>query len=140
MSVTSSAAQNFNWLINDFAHEVAGVLHVVVVSTDGLLLAASQQLSEEQSEQFAAMASGLVSLAEGSARLFERGRCEQTIIRMERGYLFVMSISDGSRLAVVADERCDMKVTAYKMALLVDNAGHVLTPQLRGELREVLTR
>jgi predicted regulator of Ras-like GTPase activity (Roadblock/LC7/MglB family) len=53
---------------------------------------------------------------------------------MERGYLFVMAISDGSCLATLARSGCDLKIVAYQMTLLVESSGHVLTPQLRREL------
>ncbi|NEB73289.1 roadblock/LC7 domain-containing protein, partial [Streptomyces fulvissimus] len=52
------------------------------------------------------------------------------------GSLFVMSISDGSLLGVHATPDCDMNVVAYHMALFVGRAGHVLTPELRSELRQ----
>jgi predicted regulator of Ras-like GTPase activity (Roadblock/LC7/MglB family) len=55
---------------------------------------------------------------------------------MEHGYLFVMAISDGSCLATLASAGCDMKIIAYQMTLLVESSGHVLTPQIRRELRD----
>jgi hypothetical protein len=49
-----------------------------------------------------------------------------------------MSISDGSLLGVHGSADCDMSVVAYHMALFVGRAGHVLTPELRSELRKSL--
>jgi hypothetical protein len=49
-----------------------------------------------------------------------------------------MSISDGSLLGVHAAADCDMSVVAYHMALFVGRAGHVLTPELRDELRQAI--
>ncbi|MGH8869031.1 MAG: roadblock/LC7 domain-containing protein [Actinomycetes bacterium] len=140
MSALSTEAQTFTWLVDNFVAEVPGVTHAVVVSADGLLVTTSDQVPVERAEQLAAIASGMLSLARSSSRLFEQGRCEQTIVRMERGYLFLMAISDGSCLTVLASPDCEMKVVAYQMALLVENAGHVLTPQLRRELRGALVR
>lgn len=133
-------ADNFAWLISNFVNEVPGVEHAIVVSSDGLMLTQSRDLPEEHAEQLSAIASGLYSLAEGGARLFSKGECEQLIVRMERGHLFVMSISDGSSLAVLASLDSDMKIVAYQMTRLVENAAHVLTPQLRSELREMVGR
>ncbi|CAM3907394.1 roadblock/LC7 domain-containing protein [Nocardiopsis rhodophaea] len=135
----SESAENFTWLISNFVSEMPGVEHAVVVSSDGLLLTASEQFPEEHAEQLAAIASGMQSLSDGTARLFGKGTSEQLILRMEHGHLFVMSISDGSTLAVLTSSSADMKIVAYKMALLVESAGHVLTPQLRSQLREVIT-
>ncbi|CAM4002434.1 Roadblock/LAMTOR2 domain-containing protein [Nocardiopsis gilva] len=135
----SENAENFTWLISNFVSEMPGVEHAVVVSSDGLLLTASEGFPEEHAEQLAAIASGMQSLSDGTARLFGKGTSEQLILRMEHGHLFVMSISDGSTLAVLTSSSADMKIVAYKMALLVESAGHVLTPQLRSQLREVIT-
>ena len=123
------------WLVNNFVAEVPGVTDAVVVSADGLLLIASDGLADERSQQLAAVASGVRSLAEGLSNLFDMGRAKQTIIRMKRAYLFVMAISDGSCLATLAGLGCDMKIVAYQMTLLVESSDHALTPQLRQELR-----
>jgi predicted regulator of Ras-like GTPase activity (Roadblock/LC7/MglB family) len=66
------------------------------------------------------------------------GGVKHTMIAMEEGSLFVMSISDGSLLGVHGSAECDMSVVAYHMALFVGRAGHVLTPELRTELRKSL--
>jgi hypothetical protein len=78
--------------------------------------------------------SGLASLTDGAARLMDAGTVKQSVVAMENGCLFVMSISDGSLLGVHASPECDMSVVAYHMALFVGRAGHVLTPELRSEL------
>jgi hypothetical protein len=57
---------------------------------------------------------------------------------MEEGMLFVMAISDGSLLGVHTDAECDTSVIAYQMSLFVGRAGHVLTPAIRGELRQAM--
>ncbi|WP_078958544.1 roadblock/LC7 domain-containing protein [Streptomyces sp. WM6373] len=116
----SQAAQNLNWLITNFVDNTPGVSHTVVVSADGLLLA---------------VASGLTSLTAGASRIFEGGAVNQTVVEMDRGFLFLMSVSDGSSLAVLAHPECDIGLVGYEMALLVDRAGSVLTPDLRAELQ-----
>lgn len=64
------------------------------------------------------------------------GSVKQTMVAMDEGSVFVMSISDGSLLGVHTAPDCDMSVVAYHMALFVGRAGHVLTPELRSELRK----
>jgi hypothetical protein len=49
--------------------------------------------------------------------------------------MLVMSISDGSSFAVLADPRCDIGQVAYEMTLLVDRVGRMLTPELRAQLQ-----
>ena len=89
-------SRRFGWLITDFTERVAGVAHAIVVSADGLLLTASATLPRDRADQLAAVASGLLSLTQGSAKCFEAGRVIQTIVEMERGTLLQMGISDGS--------------------------------------------
>jgi len=136
----SREAQNINWLINNVVDNVPGVAHVIVVSADGLLLAVSSGLPRDRADQLAAVASGLSSLTQGAARVFEGGDVKQTIVEMEHGFLFVMSISDGSWLAVLASRSCDIGLVGYEMALLVSRAGEVLTPTLRVEMQAALPR
>ncbi|KQC39356.1 dynein regulation protein LC7 [Frankia sp. ACN1ag] len=136
----SSEAQNLNWLINNFVDRVPGVAHTVVVSADGLLLAVSDGFPRDRADQLAAVASGLVSLTQGAARVFEAGAVTQSVVEMEHGFLFIMSISDGASMAVLAAPSCDIGLVGYEMALLVSRAKDVLTPALRAELQGTLPR
>jgi uncharacterized protein len=140
VSELSQAAQNLNWLITNFVDQVPGVAHTIVVSSDGLLLAVSEGFPRDRADQLAAVASGLISLTQGASRVFEGGTVTQTVVEMERGFLFIMSISDGSCLAVLASTACDIGLVGYEMALLVERAGEVLTPALRVELQGALPR
>jgi predicted regulator of Ras-like GTPase activity (Roadblock/LC7/MglB family) len=130
----SEELENFSWLVDDFVSRVAGVAHAIVVSADGLLLAGSERLPIDRAEQLAAVASGLVSLNIGAARCFEAGDVKQTVVEMERGYLFLMSISDGSCLAVLAAPNCDIGLIGYAMTRLVERVGVQLTPEIRAQL------
>lgn len=140
MTELSQAAKNLNWLITNFVERVPGVAHTIVVSSDGLLLAVSDGFPRDRADQLAAVTSGLSSLTQGAARVFEGGMVTQTVVEMERGYLFIMAISDGSCLAVMASVGCDIGLVGYEMALLVERAGAVLTPALRVELQGALPR
>ena len=52
---------SLDWLLSNFAGEVPGVSHAVLVSVDGLLLAASENLPRERGDQLAAVTSGLAA-------------------------------------------------------------------------------
>ncbi|MCC9709620.1 roadblock/LC7 domain-containing protein [Streptomyces scabiei] len=149
----SSEARNLHWLLTNLVEEVPGLLSVAVVSSDGLLLlssdpgrnAAAREAREERPQgprgsaaDLATIVSGIGSLTIGAAKLMEFGGVKQTMVAMDEGSLFVMSISDGSLLGVHGSPDCDMSVVAYHMALFVGRAGHVLTPELRSELRKSL--
>ena len=140
MTTPQAQPSRFGWLVTNFAERVPGVAHAIVVSADGLLLTSSDRLPRDRADQLAAVASGLTSLTQGAARCFEAGNVVQTVIEMERGFLFLMSISDGSCLAVLAATSCDVGLVGYEMALLVERTGDVLTPAVRNELQAVLPR
>ena len=110
----------------------------MVVSADGLPVAVSERLDRPRADQLAAIASGLASLSQGASRCFEGGLVTHTAVEMDRGFLFVMSISDGSCLAVLAASTCNVAVVAYEMTVLVARVGDVLTPSLRAELQAIL--
>ncbi|MEU6811288.1 roadblock/LC7 domain-containing protein [Streptomyces sp. NPDC046831] len=150
----SSEARNLHWLLTNLVEEVPGILSVAVVSSDGLLLlssdpghhavareaAAGERRSGPRgsSADLATIVSGIGSLTVGAAKLMAYGGVKHTMVAMDEGSLFVMSISDGSLLGVHGSAECDMSVVAYHMALFVGRAGHVLTPELRSELRKSL--
>ncbi|MFV2119992.1 roadblock/LC7 domain-containing protein [Streptomyces sp. Act-28] len=154
----SSEARNLHWLLGNLVEEVPGVRSVAVVSSDGLLLlssdpdaanadtggdAAARRAERPRSPRgssadLATIVSGIASLTAGAAALMDGGAVKQTMVAMEEGSVFVMAISDGSLLGVHAAPDCDMSVVAYHMALFVGRAGHVLTPELRSELRKTM--
>lgn len=135
MSPLTSSVQDLNWLITNFAGRVPSVAHAIVVSADGLPLAFSDGFPQDRADQLAAVTSGLTSLTQGAARVFEGGAVTQTVVEMRHGLLLVMAISDGSSLAVLASADGDMGLVAYEMALLVERVGQALTPDPRGGFR-----
>ena len=60
-----------------------------------------------------------------------RPETTQALVEMERGLMFVMAISDGSSLTVLAAADCDTDLVSYEMSLLVEAVGDVLTPAAR---------
>ncbi|GAA4953637.1 hypothetical protein ADK41_15235 [Streptomyces caelestis] len=149
----SSEARNLHWLLSNLVEEVPGILSVAVVSSDGLLLLSSDDSRIDEARDarsakrtgprgsaadLATVVSGIGSLTVGASKLMDFGPVKHTMVAMDEGSLFVMSISDGSLLGVHGSADCDMSVVAYHMALFVGRAGHVLTPELRSELRQSL--
>jgi predicted regulator of Ras-like GTPase activity (Roadblock/LC7/MglB family) len=133
MTIRTPTMHDMSWLLANFADNVAGIAHVVAVSADGLLLAGSRDLPADRAEQLSAIVAGVISLTDGASRCFEGGPVLQTIIEMDSGYLFLMSISDGSALGVLAARSCDVGQVGYEMALLVERVGQALVPLRRGE-------
>jgi uncharacterized protein len=123
--------QDLNWLVSDFALRVADVAHAAVVSADGVPLALSDQIPPAFADQLAAITSGLASLMQGAARIFDAGPPSQALVDMDGGLMLIKSISDGSSLAVLASPDCDTDLISYEMSRLVEAVGEVLSPALR---------
>jgi predicted regulator of Ras-like GTPase activity (Roadblock/LC7/MglB family) len=102
-----------------------------VLSSDGLLIAASTKLSREDGDHLSAVAAGFQSLARGAGRHFGGGAVRQTIIEMESAFLFVTAAGSGACLAVLATEDADVGLIAYEMAMLVSRVGQYLSTPVR---------
>jgi uncharacterized protein len=114
-------------VITDFTERVPGVLHAVVVTSDGLPVAVSDRIQPDHLEQLSAITSGLISLACAAARIFDNGAVTQALVTMEQSTLVIMTIDDGSCLAVLA-AAADLDLVAYEMTMLVEQHGSILTP------------
>lgn len=133
---TEAVSARFGGLVSEFAEQVAGVSHAIVLSPDGALLTAADTLPRDRAEQLAAVASGVLSLTHGAARCFETGTVRQTVVEMQWATFLQRGIKDGSSLAVLVAPDCDMGLVAYEMVRLVERAGTILAPQPRPELLE----
>lgn len=138
MTAPSHDAASYTWLLDNFVRTVPGARHTLAVSADGLLMAMSADLDRTSGDQLAAIVSGMSSLTRGAARQLRAGDVRQAIIEMDDLFVFLMSVSDGSVLSVVADATCDVGLVGYEMAMLVARTESILTPQLVGEMRSML--
>lgn len=129
---TENARPTLGWLVSAFTADVSGVTHAVLVSADGLLVAASDKMPRDRADQLSALTAGLTSLTAGAADLFTTGQVVQSVIEMEGGFLLVMSVGDGSHLAVLAAPNCDIGLVGYEMTLLVDRVGKMVDTPVRG--------
>ena len=131
-------ATEFNWMLNNFVKDTAGVTDAVAVSSDGLLMAMSNTLDQAGADQVAAIISGFVSLGPGTVRCFQFDELNQIIVAMKKGYLFVSAMGTAGCLGVVTTPKCDIGNVGYQMALLVERAGGMLTPELVTELKNLV--
>ena len=65
----SPEAKTFNWLLDSFTSNTAGVVEAIAVSSDGLLMAMSAIKDRANAERLAAVVSGMTSLAGGRGQL-----------------------------------------------------------------------
>jgi predicted regulator of Ras-like GTPase activity (Roadblock/LC7/MglB family) len=120
--------QDFGWLVDNFARSTPGVTHALIVSADGLPLIAAGGMSADLADPLAAMTSGIISLGNNIASKVGEAGCDQVMLK---------SIGNLAGFAVLVREGANLGVVAHQMAQLVDAVGHVLTPQLRDDLRRL---
>lgn len=123
-------------LVAGFAERVPGVVRALAVSSDGVPVAASDRMPPKQLEKLSAITSGLTGLARAAAWIYDGGDVIQSLVAMERGTLVIMAIDDGSSLAVLSTAAADLEQVAYEMTILAEQAGRILTPPVRGAVRD----
>ena len=122
---------DLGWLLDDLSERVEHLRQAVILSRDGLTVAASKNLGREDAEHLSALAAGVQSLATGAGAHFGGGSVQQIIIELERAFLFVTAAGQGSCLAVLCSDQADPALIAYEMAMLVKRAGPHLSAQPR---------
>ncbi|HEY8474886.1 MAG TPA: roadblock/LC7 domain-containing protein [Natronosporangium sp.] len=127
----TSSARDLAWLLDDLVERVAHAEKGIVLSNDGLLIAASKDLSREDAEHLAAAAAGFQSLARGTGRYIGGGTVRQTIVELEKAFFFVTAAGKGACLAVQASADADVGLIAYEMARLVTSVGKYLSTSMR---------
>jgi predicted regulator of Ras-like GTPase activity (Roadblock/LC7/MglB family) len=130
MAQTDTTGQ-LSWLLDNLVEQVEPVDQALVLSRDGLVVAASRGLGREDSEHLSALAAGVQSLARGTGQHFRGGRVRQTIIEMEHAFLFVIAAGRGTCLAVLTSADPNVGVVAYEMAMLVRRMGKYLAAEPR---------
>lgn len=136
--MTNSAVGNLNWLLGRLCESVPAIQQAVVVSSDGLALAKSEDVDRETAERLAAVSSGMIGLAYGSAGRFGAGAVSNVIVEMQNGWLFITGIRDGSLICCLTDKDVDMGAIAFEMSIFVQRVGESLTPEVRQELKALL--
>ncbi|GEM31311.1 dynein regulation protein LC7 [Nocardia neocaledoniensis NBRC 108232] len=114
-----SPARTLDWLLTGLVTTTSGAERAVVLSADGLALAASAGMEREDAEHLAAMASALHSLARGVGTRFGKGALHQTVVELDHGYLLVTEAGFGACLALLAGADADLGLIAYEMNVIV---------------------
>src|SRR5271170_4422670 len=101
MSDGGAAGRDLAWLLDDLADRVRDFRRAVILSRDGLLIAATRDLSRDDADHLSAVAAAVQSLAAGTGDRFSAGGVRQTIIELEKGIFFVIAAGEGSCLAAL---------------------------------------
>ena len=136
MAQTDTTGQ-LSWLLDNLVDQVEHVQQALILSRDGLVVAASRDLAPEDSEHLSALAAGLQSLARGAGQHFGTGQVRQTIVEMDSAFLFVMAAGRGTCLAVLTAADANVGLIAYEMAMLVRRMGKYLAAEPRFPDQEI---
>lgn len=143
------AAGPLAWLLEEFLGRVPGAEGAVLVSRDGLKLAAAG-LTGDRADTAAALVSGMYSLARGVGQITtpSDGTVQQVAIQHDARWLFIMSAADpasaglmpgsppvtadpravGCLLGVLAEPDAESGPIAYQMSTLIGSvADHLVT-------------
>lgn len=120
---------DLSWVLNDVL-QVPGAQHAILVSSDGLLLASSDEIGRDDAETVAAAMSSMQSLSRAVAPFVGRqspGRWRQTLLEYEGGWIFLIAAGSGAYLAAAAVADVDMEAMSFRMQQLVSALGKAMS-------------
>jgi predicted regulator of Ras-like GTPase activity (Roadblock/LC7/MglB family) len=126
----STSQNDLTWMLDELS-AVPAVLHVVVLSTDGLVVQKSSSLARDEADPLAAVASSLYSVAAATGRQFKSGPVLRAVIEYQEHTMFIASAGENARLAVVCDSDVEMGTVVYEMRRLVTRIGQFLGAEAR---------
>ncbi|MGW2821855.1 roadblock/LC7 domain-containing protein [Streptomyces sp. NPDC001443] len=129
MTGTTTADEKLTWLIEGLLERTPGARHALVLSRDGLKLCHTQELTVDQADHLAAIASGLQALSHGASVEFGDGSggVRSSMTEFYGGTLFIVEAGEGAHLAVVTTEDADAGLIGHNMSELVEQLGEHLT-------------
>jgi predicted regulator of Ras-like GTPase activity (Roadblock/LC7/MglB family) len=99
----------------------AAVKGALVLSRDGILVAASSGIEQEDAEHLSALVVGVQRLARGACHRFNGGELLQSAIEMDEVLLFMVPAGEDMCLAVLSP--ADAGSAAYAMTELAERLG-----------------
>lgn len=123
MTNGGTARGELDWLLATMVEKVDQVRQAVILSADGLVLATSPGITQDEADHLAALTAGMQSLARSASQQLSGGEVRQTVIEMDQALLFIAAAGSGTCLAVVADTEADAGLIAYEMTMLVKRVG-----------------
>lgn len=133
-------AQDFSWAVDAFVRQTDGVTDAIVVSADGLPIAASATRGPDAADRLSAIVSGLASLAGAVTTTEDLGPLNKIIIDLADGYLLIAAIGHRALLGVRAVKESDLGTVAFEMTVYANQVGARLTAPLVHELRQTRPR
>ncbi|MEV5010590.1 roadblock/LC7 domain-containing protein [Streptomyces sp. NPDC055692] len=118
---------DLSWILDDLVN-FPSARNAVVLSADGLRMAASSDVTDELADHISATASGMQSLSRNAATFvgYDVTPWQQTMIQYRGGYLFLVAASDRSYLVASAQADVDIVAFSDRMAKVVERLGPAL--------------
>ncbi|MFJ8691961.1 roadblock/LC7 domain-containing protein [Streptomyces roseolilacinus] len=115
---------NLDWILNELV-TTSRARHAVLLSADGLAVAASADVDRNLADTVSAIASGMQSLSRSGAQFVSDAPTpwEQTMVSYRDGFLFVLAAGAGSYLVVSAAKDVDVEGLSFQMAKTIDRLG-----------------
>lgn len=134
--MTTSAPSQLGWLLEQLLTRTPGTNHALLLSSDGLKICHTTELTIDRADQLAAIAAGIQSLSHGASVEFGIGHSgvRQSMTEFYGGILFIVEAGMGAHVAVVAAEDADAGLVGHNLRELVEQLGDHLaaTPRTVG--------
>ncbi|WP_067465273.1 roadblock/LC7 domain-containing protein [Nocardia amamiensis] len=127
----TDSSNKLGWLLEDLS--IAGVRFAVLLSEDGLRIAHSTGITRDESERFAAAASGLRSLGKALGEFCgdATNGVRQNITEYDQGMILITAAGEGALLGVATTNDIDVALIAHRMNELAGRVGRELGSQPR---------
>jgi len=126
--VVTGEAADLGRSLDAFFDEVKGVTDIVVISDNGLCIAARSQLLPDDIDRMAANLSMLHALTTGAAEYLGGHTVLHTAVQSKNGYLAMMRADGRILVAVIADRSCDIGQVVYELSRLCDHIAATRRP------------
>jgi predicted regulator of Ras-like GTPase activity (Roadblock/LC7/MglB family) len=120
------------WILEELT-TIGNARHALLLSADGLTVAASEGCPRDLADRVAASVSGLQSLSRaGGEFVTDEGTIwQQTMVQYRDGFLFLIAAGDGAHLVVSAGRDVKIEALSYKMADIVKRLPEALAVAAR---------
>ncbi|MER6116100.1 roadblock/LC7 domain-containing protein [Streptomyces sp. NPDC001743] len=123
---------DMSWVLNELV-EFPAARHAVLLSADGMRMAASSEVTADLADQISATAAGMQSLSRNASDFVGTGAVtwHQTMVQYDGGYLFLIAASATSFLVASATNDVDVFAFSEAMSKIVER----LRPSLAADPR-----
>ncbi|GAA4782400.1 roadblock/LC7 domain-containing protein [Streptomyces ziwulingensis] len=124
--MTTETRSNLGWLLDEHLGSVPGVLSAVLLSGDGLLMARTQSIGQDDAEKLAAISSTLRITAKVWDEETGRGGVRALLVESASGFGLTTAAGTNSVLSVVTGSEADPGLVSQEMERLVVRLGEHL--------------